>query len=143
MIFWALTAAILGVDQLAKAVALGRLDPRFPVSIVGKWVRLSLTHNTGSAFGLVSSGWVLIAIGSIISAGIAAYALGGGLGRAPGRALPLGLILGGSLGNLSDRLRTGGVIDFIDLRVWPVFNFADIAITVGMALLAISLIRRS
>jgi signal peptidase II len=65
-----------------------------------------------------------------------------GLEAAPGRALPMGLVLGGSLGNVLDRIRAGGVTDFIDLRVWPVFNLADVAITVGIGLLAIGLIRR-
>ena len=56
--------------------------------------------------------------------------------------LLLGLVWGGSVGNLIDRLRTGAVIDFIDLRVWPVFNVADIAITVGFVALATRLLLR-
>jgi len=58
------------------------------------------------------------------------------------QAVLLAVIWGGSVGNLLDRLRTGGVTDFIDLRVWPVFNVADIAITVGFAALAIRLLLR-
>jgi signal peptidase II len=56
--------------------------------------------------------------------------------------LPLGLVLGGSLGNLVDRTRTGAVVDFVDLQVWPVFNLADVAITVGVALLMLDIARR-
>jgi len=63
---------------------------------------------------------------------------------APGKWVPvcLGLILGGAVGNLIDRLRFGGVVDFLDFRVWPVFNLADSCITVGAALLAVSLWRK-
>ena len=141
-LFFGLAAGTFVVDQLTKVVATGRLALGSPFPLLGKWVRLTLTHNTGSAFGLVSSGWVLIGIGSIVCVVILAYLAGGGLARVPKRAVPLGLILGGSLGNLVDRVRSGGVIDFIDLRVWPVFNFADVAITVGVGLLAVDVLRR-
>jgi len=130
-------------DQLAKAAATGGLAPNTPIPVIRNWVQLTLVHNAGSAFGLISSGWVLIGIGTAVCAAVLVYVtVGRGLEAAPGRALPLGLVLGGSLGNLLDRIRTGGVTDFIDLRVWPVFNLADIAITVGIALLAMGLIRR-
>ena len=61
-----------------------------------------------------------------------------------GRWVPvcLGLILGGALGNLADRVRFGGVVDFLDFRIWPVFNLADSCITIGAALLAVSFWRR-
>jgi signal peptidase II len=58
------------------------------------------------------------------------------------RSIPLGLIVGGALGNLLDRIRLGAVVDFVDLQVWPVFNAADTAITVGMLLLAVEMFRR-
>jgi signal peptidase II len=130
-------------DQLVKAAARRGLDAGASVPLVGDWVRLTLVHNSGSAFGLISSEWALIAVGAAVCAAVLAYAaVGRGLGAAPGRAVPMGLVLGGSLGNVLDRIRAGGVTDFIDLRIWPVFNLADIAITVGIGLLAIGLIRR-
>ncbi len=139
---FAVAAAALAVDQSSKLAAVATLVEGGSVPVLGDWVRLTLTHNTGSAFGLVSSSAVLIAAGGLVCLGIAAYALLGGPSRAPRRELPLGLVLGGSLGNLVDRVRTGGVVDFVDLRVWPVFNLADAAITVGVALLAFDIVRR-
>lgn len=143
MILFGVAASTFAFDQVVKAVARGTLDARAPVPLVGDWVRLTLVHNTGSAFGLISSGWVLVAVGAAVCAAVVVYVtVGRGLESAPGRAPALGLVLGGSLGNLLDRVRTGGVIDFIDLRVWPVFNLADVAITVGIGLLAIGLVLR-
>jgi signal peptidase II len=139
---FAAAAFTLAVDQVAKAAARSGLAPNTPIPLIRNWVQLTLIHNAGSAFGLISSGWVLIAIGAAVCLAVVVYVtVGRGL-EAAGRAVPLGLVLGGSLGNLVDRIRTGGVTDFIDLRVWPVFNVADIAITVGIALLAIGLVRR-
>jgi signal peptidase II len=128
---------------MAKGVAEHGLRSSQPVPLVGEWIRLNLTHNAASAFGLLSCHWLLVAIGGAVCLVILAYiALWRGLRRHPHQAVALGLILGGSLGNLADRLRMRAVIDFIDLRVWPVFNLADIAITVGFVLLAVTLIRR-
>jgi signal peptidase II len=139
--FFSIAASVLVVDQLSKLAALSGLDQSAPAPVVGDWVRLTLTHNVGSAFGLVSSGGILIAVGALVCLGIVGYAVLGGL-EASGRDTSLGLILGGSLGNLLDRVRTGAVVDFVDLRVWPVFNIADVAITVGVGLLAFGIIRR-
>jgi signal peptidase II len=112
------------------------------VPLFGGPLQLTLTRNTGSAFGLISASAVLVVAGILVSVVVLAYVAAGRLTARPRRALPLGLVLGGSLGNLADRLRLGAVVDFIDLRVWPVFNVADIAITVGVGLLALDLLRR-
>jgi signal peptidase II len=141
-LFFGIAAVVLAVDQLTKFVAVATLADVGSTSLVGDWVRLTLTHNTGSAFGLVSSTGLLIAAGCLVCVVVAAYAVLGGLAGTPRRRLPLGLVLGGALGNLLDRVRTGGVVDFVDLRVWPVFNIADVAITVGVALLAFDVVRR-
>ena len=141
-VFFVVAAGAFALDQLTKAAAREWVDPAQPIGLVGNWVRLTRVHNTGSAFGLVSSGWVLVLVGVLVSVAVLGYVVTRrGLATEPGRALPLGLVLGGSLGNLLDRLRTGGVTDFIDLRVWPVFNLADVGITVAVALLAVGLIR--
>lgn len=132
----------LALDQATKYLALGRLPGGDPVPVLGGPVCFTLTLNTGSAFGLVSAAPVLLAVGGLVCVAVLAYVIGGRLSARPARALPLGLVLGGSVGNLLDRLRFGAVVDFIDLRVWPVFNVADVAVTVGVALLAVDLIRR-
>ena len=103
-------------------------------------VDLTLVHNDGVAFGLAGGGGVsvlllgLIALGVMI--GVFAYAA-----ERPGVWLAMGLLAGGAAGNLADRVRIDSVIDYIDFPAWPAFNFADIAITVGVALLALGLLR--
>ena len=132
----------LAADQLSKYLALRFLRPGEPRPLLGDWVRLTLTHNRGSAFGLVASSSLLLIVGVAVCLGVLWYVIWGrALARRPSRAAGLGLVLGGSLGNLADRIRSRAVTDFLDLRVWPVFNVADIAITAGLALLALKLLR--
>jgi signal peptidase II len=127
----AVAAAVVLVDQVTKQLALDRLDR--PVDLIEDYVSLRLTFNPGGAFGIFAGAPGLFLVASLIIVAIIvvwAGKLEGGRG-----AIPLGLILGGGLGNLVDRgLRDlgGRVIDFIDLHYWPVFNVADSAIVVGV-----------
>ncbi len=140
--FAAIAAVTLVVDQCAKALVLRHLEMGQSIPLLGSLVRLTLTHNTGSAFSLVrQSDALLISVGVLVCGGLAALvALRPDLQCC--HIVPLALIWGGSMGNLLDRLSRGAVVDFIDLHVWPVFNVADMAITVGFVVLAIQLIRR-
>jgi signal peptidase II len=104
-------------------------------------IRLTLTRNAGSAFGLPAPAWVTTAVSAIVCVAILAWAARGAVGPAV-RAVALALVLGGAAGNLLDRVRAGAVVDFIDVRIWPVFNVADIALTIGIGLLMIEAIRR-
>jgi signal peptidase II len=139
VVFLALCGSTLLADQLIKALVLRVLVPGPPVRILG-WATLSVIRNRASAFGLVESPWVLIGLGALVSAAIFAYTFAYVLRTRPELSPPLALILGGSLGNLLDRLRTGAVIDFVDVHVWPVFNVADAAITLGAVWLAVVLL---
>jgi signal peptidase II len=137
---FAAAAATLLLDQATKALASATLSPVVSVTVLGP-LHLTLTRNTGFAFGLLP-GTAVFVVKLLVTLGVLWYVtLGKGLLRHPGYALGLGLVLGGSLGNLVDRFRTGAVIDFIDFRIWPVFNGADIAITVGVGLVMIRLLR--
>jgi signal peptidase II len=109
-----------------------------PISILGP-VRLNLTYNTAGAFGLGGAAvpfLAVVALGLVI-----VMASSGATTREPRLAVAVGLVLGGAVGNLADRLfrgegwLKGAVVDFVDLRVWPVFNVADAAITCGCVLL--------
>ncbi len=142
LLFAAVSIAVFALDQATKALA--RRYLQFHVSVPEEGLfQLTLTHNTGSAFSLISQNWILTAVTATVCVVVLAYALAGGLAGAPRRGVALGSMLGGALGNLCDRLRTGGVIDFIDVDIWdwPVFNVADIAITIGVGLLALQLLR--
>lgn len=108
-------------------------------------LQLRFTTNPGGAFGLFGSLpalFVIISVGVIVVVLLASRRL-----PSAATAVGLGLVLGGALGNLTDRLvrgagLSGEVVDFIDLHVWPVFNVADSALVVGAAVLLISGIRR-
>jgi signal peptidase II len=118
-------------DQVTKQLALDRLDR--PVDLIEGLLTLRLTFNPGGAFGLFggASGFFLVA-SILIIAIIVVWA--GKLDEGRG-VFPLGLILGGGIGNLVDRAVRdlgGRVVDFIDLHFWPVFNLADSAIVVGV-----------
>jgi signal peptidase II len=144
-----LAGAIVALDQISKAVVLGRLPLGVQIPVVDGLLALTLVLNPGLAFGLLGSvppawRWVVAALSLVALAVLARVALrvlpaGGWGGR-----LSIGLIFGGAVGNLVDRARFGAVVDFVDVYWrewhWPAFNVADSAITVGVALLALRLL---
>lgn len=128
----------LAADQLTKAWALSALADGHTISIVGP-VRFLLTYNTAGAFGLGGTAVPFLAVAAL---GLVVYmASTTSTAADPRLATAVGLVLGGALGNLGDRMfrgrgmLRGAVVDFIDFRVWPVFNLADAAITIGALLL--------
>jgi signal peptidase II len=132
--------AILTLDQLAKAWVLQALPVGYSVPVAGEIFQFTHVRNPGTAFGLLRGSGVLL---TVVSIAAVFFIIGYWFhlrqtGHPVSRILQAGLALplGGALGNLSDRLRFGHVIDFIDFRVWPVFNIADMAITSGAALVA-------
>jgi signal peptidase II len=140
MVGGAVAFAVVVADQLTKWWAVDRLASG-TVHVIGP-LDFELSRNTGSAFSLLQGQTVLLVVIAVALLG----ALSTMIWRAQsfGRAVIVGLILGGALGNLADRLFRadhGAVIDFVDLHVWPTFNVADSAITLGCLLLVISLIR--
>jgi signal peptidase II len=141
---------VLILDQLSKFQALERLPPGIPVSVVDGLFSLTLVMNPGLAFGMLSSTpsawrWIvaLLSMGALAVLAVIGVRLlpaGGWMTR-----LALGLIFGGAVGNLIDRGRFGAVVDFLDFYWrdyhWPAFNVADSAISVGVTLLALRLLR--
>jgi len=132
-------AAVVLVDQLTKWWAVDRLASG-PVHVIWR-MDLALSRNTGSAFSLFQGATGLIVVIAFALAAVLLVMVW----RAPtlGRAAILALILGGAVGNLSDRFfRSGGaVVDFVEFHFWPTFNVADACITVGCILLVVSLLR--
>lgn len=133
----AIAAGVVALDQLTKAWALSALADG-PIELIGS-VRLNLTRNTAGAFGL---GGAAVPFLAVVALGLVIFmAASGATARHPALAVAVGLVLGGAVGNLADRmfrgkgLLRGAVIDIVDLRVWPVFNAADAAITGGCLLL--------
>lgn len=137
---WRLAGALCGLvvalDQGAKALVEANLVPGEHVDLIGP-LSLTLAHNRGVAFGLASDGG-----GALVALTLVALLFVGVLfARNPTRSwmwLAAGLLVGGALGNLVDRVRAGAVTDYIDVLSWPPFNLADVAITLGVAVLALS-----
>ena len=131
---------VVTLDQWTKQIAINELDYRVPVMVTG-WFDWMLTYNTGAAFSFLADAggwqrWFLTGIAVAVSIFIVVWLFR--LNPADrGLVLPLGLILGGGMGNLIDRVLLGHVVDFISLhyeyRYWPAFNLADSAITLGAA----------
>ncbi|MFQ5933912.1 MAG: signal peptidase II, partial [Dehalococcoidia bacterium] len=90
----------------------------------------------GSAFGLFTNQTLILTIAAVIGVGFIAFFLIRGSGNSVLLSISLALQLGGAIGNIIDRVAYGHVIDFVDLRVWPIFNVADSSITIGVLLLA-------
>ncbi len=126
---------VLILDQLTKLAVQRSFTPGDSIPLLSPVLSLTYVQNTGAAFGLFRGQQTLFIVLAVAIGGwiVREVLAGPPPGAAAAWALPL--ILGGSLGNLMDRLRFGHVVDFIDVHVWPVFNVADSAITVGVALL--------
>jgi len=123
-------AAVVALDQATKAIVRSSI-PRGSSEKFFLGINFVNTRNTGVAFGLLSGGGaVVVVIIAVALVALAAYFATHA--DKPLLWLPTGLLLGGAVGNLLDRLRGDAVTDFIDLPLWPPFNVADIAITFGV-----------
>lgn len=136
--FLGLAALLLAMDQLTKAWLVSFLAPGRSVNVLGDYVRLVHSQNNGGLFGLLSGQATVFGLISIVVIGlIVAYHARAGGGRY--LSITLGLLLGGALGNLVDRLRLGYVVDFVDAGVgdlrWYTFNVADAGISFSLLLL--------
>jgi signal peptidase II len=116
------------------------------VTVIPGVLHLTYTTNRGGAFGLFGNAPYLFLAATLVVCAAIVVASFGVSNRM--LALGLGMVLGGALGNLTDRIvrgpgLNGRVVDFIDFRVWPVFNLADAAIVIGAALILLSGLRRA
>ena len=140
--------AIVALDQWTKHLASLELNYRVPVELTS-WFDLTLAHNTGAAFSFLAGAggwqrWFFTAVAAAVSVVLIVW-----LSRLPRHRVPLavalGLVLGGGLGNLYDRVALGYVVDFISIHYhqwyWPAFNIADSAITVGAVVLVLDSFR--
>jgi lipoprotein signal peptidase len=130
-----LCALVVAADQAAKAKVEADLVPGEMVDVLGP-LKLTLAHNTGVAFGLAGGagiGLVLVTLGALA---LIAYLFSRKPER-PGMWVAVGLLAGGAVGNLVDRIRADAVTDYVDVGSWPPFNLADVAITSGVVLLVL------
>lgn len=126
-------AAIVATDQLLKAVVTSSIEREQQESVIAG-IKLVNVRNTGVAFGQLQDGGVIVTI--VIALAVAALlAYFARHARRRLMWLPTGMLLGGALGNIIDRVREGAVVDFVKLPYWPAFNVADVAITFGVIVL--------
>ncbi|MCA1839883.1 MAG: signal peptidase II [Actinomycetota bacterium] len=134
----AVAIVVIAADQITKTLAVDRLSDG-PVDLIHGALTLRLTLNSGGAFGILQGLPGVFVAASLAVVGLVFFWVRR-LSR-PALVVPLGMMLGGGLGNVADRLfrdLNGKVVDFIDLHVWPVFNVADACIVTGIALLLIA-----
>ena len=141
ILFFALAAVVFVLDRITKTLVANQVAYGSEVPVLGHLVGITNVRNSGAAFGFAPAGASIFLIASVVVAiGLVVYVV-----RTPGTPWSdgvLGLILGGTVGNGYDRIVYGTVTDFVNVHFWPVFNVADSAISVGVALLIATYVLR-
>jgi signal peptidase II len=148
VLYLGLTIGLIVIDQITKFIVERTLRLYDPVPVIGDFFRLTYIFNRGAAFGIHLGEWSRVAFSILpVAAAVLLYMM---YRQTPWsdrtRLISIALVTGGAIGNLIDRIRSSrGVVDFFDFGFgnvrWPVFNVADIGVTVGALLLAVSLWR--
>jgi signal peptidase II len=134
-----MAAVVYVLDQVSKALVVATLDPGESFNVLGDFVRIWYVQNTGAAFSLFPGAiWLFVPV-TLLALVMIGYFFRSFRDRGPGIHIVLGAILGGTLGNLTDRVRLGYVVDFISVGIgdwrFPTFNVADSAVVLGIGLL--------
>lgn len=142
MLFWLVALFTLVADQVTKYIVRTTMTEWESIPLIKDIFHLTYVLNPGAAFGMLPNKTVFfVVIAVVVIGGIIIFNR-----RVPADRIllrsALGLQVGGAVGNLIDRLRFAHVVDFLDFRVFPVFNFADVAITVGVGLLILEILRQ-
>jgi len=130
-----IVSSVIFLDQLSKFLAARFLQLNTPVILIKNFLYITLVHNRGAAFGMFKNQLLLFVLISFFTTLLIFHHLKSKKNPIILK-ISLSLILAGAIGNLIDRLRFGFVIDFLDLRFWPVFNLADSALTIGALLIS-------
>ena len=141
-VLWAFAIATLVfvVDRGVKALVEGSMRLGESIPLIPGFLSLTYIKNDGGAFGILGGSRLVLLIGSAVAIGVVlCILLSGSSSRLT--SLGCGLILGGAAGNLLDRLATGEVTDYVHFSFWYIFNAADAAIVVGVAILLLSTLR--
>ncbi len=130
--------AVIAADQIVKAIIRATIRPGETIEVL-PGIDLANTLNRGIAFGLFPGNRGLVAVLTLVAIAVIATLLVGFAGRHGLVPIGGGLLVGGSLGNLIDRIAQGGVTDYIAIGAWPPFNVADIGVVTGAALLVLAI----
>lgn len=134
MRYWVVGVIVLFLDQLAKYLVTRDYTLYQSVEVIPGVLWFTRVHNYGAAFGILSGQMTLLVVLSVIVIVLIVVFYRRLLAFGPLVPWGMTLALSGALGNLIDRVFRGYVVDFIDVKVWPVFNIADVAVTLGVIL---------
>lgn len=141
-----LSIVLLVIDQVSKILAVKLIDINSSIEVIKSFFYLTYTHNTGAAFSILTGQRLLLILVAIVILVVIFNYLRKNEVEGKIDTLAFSLIIGGSLGNLLDRIVRGYVIDFLDFKIFgynfPVFNLADTFIVIGVFLLLITIIRK-
>ena len=130
---------VLAADIISKAIVVAKMPGHPPIRLLGGFLTITLTRNGGAAFSIGTSMTIVF---TVIAVGVIVYILRTARNlRSIGWAIALGLLLGGAMGNLGDRIFRGEVVDWIEWPHWPIFNLADSAIVCAGALVVLLALR--
>ncbi|HAN86978.1 MAG TPA: signal peptidase II [Firmicutes bacterium] len=135
------SAWVVLIDQITKTIVTRQIAPWDEIECLGGLLRITHVYNPGAAFGILQNKQILSIIAAVIGTALILFFYPRIPRRRWSMRLGMALSLGGALGNLVDRVVVGSVIDFIDIGFLPVFNVADSAIVVGVALLLLGIVR--
>lgn len=131
---------VLVLDQVSKAMIVATIGPAqsaSSIALIGSWFSLEYVENRGAAFGLFTGAGPVLLVAAACTLVVLAWHVMRSPRQPLNQLVAFGLILGGALGNLTDRFRLGYVIDFVSVGWWPNFNLADSAIVIGVALMLV------
>ena len=138
MKFWIIALIFFVSDRITKALVIANMSPDQSIPVIQDFFHITYIRNSGAAFGFLNNKTWLFIIVTLLVVGFMIYLVCTTFRHDQWMEVTLGMISGGALGNLADRIQTGLVIDFIDFNgIWSyIFNIADIGIVVGVILLA-------
>jgi signal peptidase II len=136
--FWLALAGVAVLDQFTKHVVATTFAPGESRIVIPHVLWFTYVQNHAGAFGMFGSNAALLIVLAVAVLGLFWFSFRNGAAQSRTVRIAFGAIAGGAIGNIADRLHYGYVVDFIDLRWWPVFNVADSCITIGVALLIVT-----
>ena len=142
VLLFLMSIAVIFLDQMVKRLIMSDMTLGMSIPVLPGIFHITYIQNPGAAFGILAEQrWLFIAVGFLfVGAAVSFYRRL----RFESRWMQCGtaLLLGGAVGNLIDRIRWGEVVDFLDFRIWPVFNIADISIVIGVGCMMYALFRQ-
>lgn len=134
------------IDQLSKIIIVNNLTNNKSIEVIKSFFYLTYTNNKGAAFSILTGRRILLILVALIVIGVLIYYVRKNKIERKVNKIALSLVIGGSIGNLIDRILRGAVVDFIDIKIFgynfPIFNLADTFIVIGVFLLIIEMFRK-